>query len=46
MNHPLYYHQFLERVTTAGLKAVADAEFAKNACVAPEPVKAALGQSE
>jgi hypothetical protein len=43
-NHPLYYHQFLERVTTAGLKAVADAKFSKNACVAPEPVKAALGQ--
>jgi SAM-dependent methyltransferase/methyltransferase-like protein len=41
-NYPIYYHQFLELVATAGLKAVADAEFTKNACVAPEPVKNAL----
>jgi hypothetical protein len=41
-NYPLYYHQFLESAATAGLKAVADAEFAKNSCVAPGPVKQAL----
>jgi SAM-dependent methyltransferase len=42
VNHPIYYHQFLESVATVGLKAVADAEFTKNACVAPEPHKQAL----
>jgi methyltransferase-like protein/predicted O-methyltransferase YrrM len=41
-NHPLYYHEFLERIAVAGLKAVADATFSRNACVAPGPLKAAL----
>jgi methyltransferase-like protein/SAM-dependent methyltransferase len=41
-NHPLYYREFLEAVATRGLKAVADAEFPKNACVAPRPIKEVL----
>jgi methyltransferase-like protein/SAM-dependent methyltransferase len=41
-NHPLYYRQFLEAVAAKGLKAVADAEFPKNACVAPPPIKQVL----
>ena len=44
VNQPLYYHQFLERAGTAGLKAVSDARFSHNASLAPEPVKAALRQ--
>jgi methyltransferase-like protein/SAM-dependent methyltransferase len=44
VNQPLYYHQFLERIAAAGLKAVADAVFSKNACAAPAPLKAALGR--
>ena len=44
VNQPLYYHQFLERIAAEGLKAVADAEFSKMACVAPRSLRAALGR--
>jgi methyltransferase-like protein len=43
-NYPLYYQQFLEMVATNGLKVVADAEFPKNACVAPPPIREALAR--
>jgi methyltransferase-like protein/SAM-dependent methyltransferase len=42
VNLPVYYHEFLERIAGEGLQAVADAEFSMNACLAPEPVRAAL----
>jgi SAM-dependent methyltransferase/methyltransferase-like protein len=42
VNQPLYYHEFLERITVQGLKAVADAVYSRNACVAPGRQKAAL----
>jgi SAM-dependent methyltransferase/methyltransferase-like protein len=44
VNQPLYYHQFLERIAAEGLKAVADAEFSRMACVAPKSLRAALGR--
>jgi SAM-dependent methyltransferase len=43
-NQPLYYHQFLERIAPAGLKALADTELSRMECFAPEPLKAALGR--
>jgi methyltransferase-like protein len=44
VNEPLHYHQFLERIAAWGLKAVADAEFFTNACMAPEPIMAAIAK--
>ena len=43
-NQPLHYHQFLECVAARGLKAVADAEFFTNACMAPAPIRAAIAK--
>ena len=42
VNQPVYYHDFLGRIATAGLRAVADAEYAQNTCVAPESVRKTL----
>jgi SAM-dependent methyltransferase/methyltransferase-like protein len=43
-NQPFYYHEFLERVAARRLKAVADAEFFTNACMASEPIRAAIAK--
>ena len=43
-NNPLYYHEFLEAAATAGLMAVADAEFPKNVCATPPAVREALAR--
>src|SRR5262249_15164756 len=42
VNQPLYYHEFLGRIAAEGLRAVADTDFNKNACVAAEPIRRAL----